>query len=62
VNDLGGKPPVMRLMQHSDADVQKHALMCVQRLMLGRDKLDFLKRPQQQQQPRADGAAAASEQ
>lgn len=45
INDLGGKQAVMRLMAHPDADVQKHALLCVQRLMLGRDKLDFLRRP-----------------
>jgi V-type H+-transporting ATPase subunit H len=45
INDLEGKGPVMALMQHRDSDVQKHALLCVQRLMLGRDKLDFLKRP-----------------
>lgn len=53
VADLKGKEPVMRLMQHSDGDVQKHALLCVQRLMLARDKLDFLKRPA------ADGVADA---
>ena len=45
VADCGGKAPVMRLMGHGDAEVQKHALLCVQRLMLGKDKLDFLKRP-----------------
>lgn len=42
VNDLGGKRFVMRLMTHADTAVQKHSLLCVQRLMLGRDKLDFL--------------------
>jgi V-type H+-transporting ATPase subunit H len=45
VNDLGGKGPVMGLMQHPSPEVQKCALLCVQRLMLGRDKLDFLRRP-----------------
>eukprot|EP00892_Ulva_mutabilis_P008643 jgi/Ulvmu1/6150/UM028_0006.1 len=42
VNDLGGKPHVMRHMASQEADVAKHALICVQRLMLGKDKLDFL--------------------
>lgn len=42
INDLNGKTHVMRLMTHADPDVQKHSLLCVQRLMLGRDKLDFL--------------------
>jgi V-type H+-transporting ATPase subunit H len=45
INDLGGKQPVMALMQHPSSEVQKYALLCVQRLMLGRDKLDFLRRP-----------------
>ncbi|GLC58327.1 hypothetical protein PLESTB_001347000 [Pleodorina starrii] len=43
VNDLRGKELVMRLLTHSDAEVQKQALLCVQKLMLSKDKLDFLK-------------------
>lgn len=42
INDLGGKSHVMRHMASQEADVAKHALVCVQRLMLGKDKLDFL--------------------
>lgn len=42
INDLGGKPHVMRHMASQEAEVAKHALVCVQRLMLGKDKLDFL--------------------
>jgi V-type H+-transporting ATPase subunit H len=45
INDLGGKAHVMAHMTSSSPEVQKYALLCVQRLMLGRDKLDFLKRP-----------------
>ncbi|GFR39893.1 hypothetical protein Agub_g398 [Astrephomene gubernaculifera] len=43
VNDLRGKELVMRLLSHSDEEVQKQALLCVQKLMLSKDKLDFLK-------------------
>ncbi|KXZ45348.1 hypothetical protein GPECTOR_56g445 [Gonium pectorale] len=43
VNDLRGKELVMRLLGHSDVEVQKQALLCVQKLMLSKDKLDFLK-------------------
>ena len=32
----------MRLMSHPDPEVQKRALLCVQKIMLPRDKLDFL--------------------
>lgn len=53
VNDLGGKPAVMARMADADGEVAKHALLCVQRLMLGRDKLDVLRRP-------PGGAAAAA--
>ena len=60
VADLRGKDPVMRLMSHSDGDVQKHALLCVQRLMLARDKLDFLKRPAADGVADAPAAASAS--
>eukprot|EP00878_Enallax_costatus_P027898 GHUV01030086.1.p1 GENE.GHUV01030086.1~~GHUV01030086.1.p1 ORF type:complete len:450 (+),score=138.79 GHUV01030086.1:518-1867(+) len=42
VSDLRGKELVMRLMQHPDAEVQKRALMAVQKIMLPRDKLDFM--------------------
>lgn len=42
INDLGGKTHVMRHMASQEPDVAKHALVCVQRLMLGKDKLDFL--------------------
>ena len=45
INDLRGKELVMRLMAHPDPEVQKQSLLCVQHLMLGRDKLDFLKMP-----------------
>lgn len=37
VTDLGGKELVMRLMAHPDADVQREALVCVQRLLLSRE-------------------------
>ena len=43
VNDLRGKELVMRLLSHNETEVQKQALLCVQKLMLSRDKLDFLK-------------------
>lgn len=33
----------MRLLGHSDVEVQKQALLCVQKLMLSKDKLDFIK-------------------
>lgn len=42
VSDLRGKELVMRLMVHPDPEVQKRALLCVQKIMLPRDKLDFL--------------------
>jgi len=40
--DLRGKELVMRLMMHPDPNVQKQALLCVQKIMLARDKLEFL--------------------
>lgn len=42
VTNLRGKELVMRLMAHPDTEVQKQALLCVQKIMLSRDKLDFL--------------------
>ncbi|KAJ9521211.1 hypothetical protein QJQ45_022950 [Haematococcus lacustris] len=40
VNDLRGKELVMRLMAHPDPDVQKQALLTVQKIMITRDKLE----------------------
>mmetsp|Transcript_20117 Transcript_20117/g.59739 ORF Transcript_20117/g.59739 Transcript_20117/m.59739 type:complete len:476 (-) Transcript_20117:197-1624(-) len=45
VNQLHGKELVMRHMASSDPEVQKQALLCVQKLMLTKEKLEFL-RPQ----------------
>ncbi|CAD7697492.1 unnamed protein product [Ostreobium quekettii] len=45
VIDLRGKEIVMGLMRHSDPEVQKNALLCVQKIMLSKDKLDFLSGP-----------------
>ncbi len=42
VNDLRGKELVMRQMANPDAGVQKQALLCVQKLMLTKEKLEFL--------------------
>ena len=42
VSDLHGKELVMRLMVHPEPEVQKQALLCVQKLMLTKDKLEFL--------------------
>lgn len=39
---MRGKELVMRLMMHPDPTVQKQALLCVQKVMLARDKLEFL--------------------
>jgi V-type H+-transporting ATPase subunit H len=41
-SDLRGKELAMRLMAHPDPDVQKRALIAVQKCMLPRDKLSFL--------------------
>jgi V-type H+-transporting ATPase subunit H len=57
VNDLRGKEMLMRLMSSSDLEVQKRALLAVQRIMLPRDKLDFLQG--QAAQGQAQGAAVA---
>lgn len=40
--EFRGKELVMRLMMHPDPEVQKQALRCVQKIMLARDKLEFL--------------------
>lgn len=42
VADLRGKELVMRLMMHPDSDVQKEALLCVQKILLTKDKVDYL--------------------
>lgn len=42
IGDLRGKELVMRLMMHPDPNVQKQALLCVQKIMLAKDKLQFL--------------------
>ncbi|KAK9813607.1 hypothetical protein WJX73_010348 [Symbiochloris irregularis] len=42
VTDLKGKELVMRLMMNSDPEVQKQALLCVQKIMLAKDKAQFL--------------------
>lgn len=42
VSELRGKELVMRLMMHPDPDVQSQALKCVQKVLLSRDKADFL--------------------
>lgn len=40
--DLRGKELVMRLMMHPAPEVQKQALLAVQKIMLAPDKLAFL--------------------
>lgn len=42
VSDLHGKELVMRLMIHPEAEVQKQALLTVQKLMLTKDKVCHL--------------------
>lgn len=42
VMDLRGKELVMRLMMHPDEGVQKQALLCVQKILLSKDKVDYL--------------------
>lgn len=39
---LGGKEAVLRLVGHGDAQVQKQALLASQKILLSRDKADFL--------------------
>ncbi|KAK9845988.1 hypothetical protein WJX81_007801 [Elliptochloris bilobata] len=45
VADLRGKELAMRLMMHPDAEVQKQALLAVQKILLAKDKLAFLTTP-----------------
>jgi V-type H+-transporting ATPase subunit H len=42
ITEFRGKELVMRLMMHPDPEVQKQALLCVQKIMLSKDKLDFM--------------------
>jgi V-type H+-transporting ATPase subunit H len=42
ITDLRGKELVMRHLAHPDPQVQKQALLCIQKIMLTKDKLDFL--------------------
>ena len=42
VSDLHGKQMVMRLMAHPDSNVQKEALMCVQKLLLSKNTLGYM--------------------
>ena len=42
VTELRGKELAMRLMMHPDAQVQSEALKCVQKVLLSRDKADYL--------------------
>ena len=40
--EFRGKELVMRLMMHPEPEVQKQALLCVQKIMLAKDKLEYL--------------------
>ena len=40
--DLRAKELAMRLLAHADGGVRRHALAAVQRLVLSRDRLEFL--------------------
>lgn len=42
VVDLHGKDLVMQLMTSGDSEVQKQALLTVQKIMLSKEKTDFL--------------------
>ena len=42
VAEFRGKELVMRLMMHPEPEVQKQALLCVQKIMLAKDKLEYL--------------------
>lgn len=42
VMDLRGKELVMRLMMHPSEEVQKQALLCVQKILLSKDKVEYL--------------------
>jgi len=43
VSGMHGKELIMNLMAHPDPEVQKQALLCVQRIMLSKHNLDFLR-------------------
>lgn len=43
VAGMHGKELVMNLMAHPDPEVQKQALLCVQRIMLSKTSMDFLR-------------------
>ncbi len=40
--DLKAKERVLQLVQHPDADVQKAALLATQKILLSKDKVDYL--------------------
>ena len=40
--DLKGKEQVLHLVQHPDPEVQKNALLATQKILLSRDKVDYL--------------------
>ena len=40
--ELKGKERVLHLVQHPDPEVQKQALLATQKILLSRDKVDFL--------------------
>lgn len=42
VTDLKGKERVLHLVQHPDPEVQKNALLATQKILLSRDKVDYL--------------------
>ena len=42
VQDLNVKLDVMKLLQDSSPEVQKEALLCTQKIMLGKDTLSFV--------------------
>jgi V-type H+-transporting ATPase subunit H len=42
VTELKAKERVLQLVQHPDADVQKAALLATQKILLSKDKVDYL--------------------
>ncbi len=40
--ELKAKERVLQLVQHPDADVQKAALLATQKILLSKDKVDYL--------------------